>query len=409
MNLYARSRNRKPLACLLLAIAVASCGSDMRDPRAFGGEQWVVNGPVVRIGSVDDPDYAFRSVEALAMSPSGVLHSLHRGEAVVRRWNAQGQPVGTLGRKGEGPGEFDTPSRLGFFGDSLWVMDRGAHRVSYFDSTGRFVGSVSPKVDLSSDPNNPAASVARPDTPLRDGSFYGRSPGWSHAIALGQLTEARHVLMNPEGDDLGTVWVQQYKPTDVLALLRDGGGTFSQQPFGDAPMFVVDPEGALLVLDRRVFEGVGEATVTLTRIGMDGDTVLATEFEYDPEPIPRERIDSAAHAVAEGMLAFMQRMNADLEIGKLEADLREAMFAPDYLPAVRSMVRAGDGSTWIERFSRNEEGVLWWVVGPGLKPGATAVTPAGLRVLLITGDAIWGVETDEFDVNYIVKYDIVRT
>ena len=27
---------------------------------------------------------------------------------------------------------------------------------------------------------------------------------------------------------------------------------------------------------------------------------------------------------------------------------------------------------------------------------------------LISGDALWGVETDEFDVDYMVRYDIVR-
>ena len=38
----------------------------------------------------------------------------------MRRWPADGAPAGTLGRKGEGPGEFRVPYQLGFFGDSLW-------------------------------------------------------------------------------------------------------------------------------------------------------------------------------------------------------------------------------------------------------------------------------------------------
>lgn len=63
---------------------------------------------------------------------------------------------------------------------------------------------------------------------------------------------------------------------------------------------------------------------------------------------------------------------------------------------------------WIERFSPSEEGILWWVLGDDAEPRATAVTPPGLRVLLITDDAIWRVETDEFDVNYIVGYDLLR-
>lgn len=393
---------------LLLIAALASCGGADTSGGEFESARWVVEGPVVRIGSVDDSAYAFQSVRALAMSPGGVLHSLHRGEATIRRWDAQGEAVGVVGGKGEGPGEFDTPFSLGFFGDSLWVMDLRAYRVSYFDSEGRFLGTVSPRVDLSSDPTNPAASPPRPHMPLRDGSIYGLAPAWSESIARGELSEARHVLMTPQGDNLGTIWVQPFKPTDILALLRDRGGAFFEQPFGDTPIYFVDAEGALLVLDRRVFEGVGDPVIRLTRIGMQGDTLLERELPYVPEPLPRERLDSAAHAQAEAVIGFMRRVNPDVESGKLEADLRAAMFGPDYLPAVRSMVQAADGSIWIQRFSPSEEGVLWWVLGEDGEPLATAVTPVGLRVLLVSGNALWGVETDEFDVNYIVRYEIRR-
>ena len=97
-----------------------------------------------------------------------------------------------------------------------------------------------------------------------------------------------------------------------------------------------------------------------------------------------------------------------MSLAKLEADLREATYAPDYLPAIKEMVVAEDGSIWLQRFSPTEEGSVWWVLGEDGEPLATAVTPEGLRVLLITADAVWGVETDEYDVNYIVRYEILR-
>ena len=198
MKLSALSRSLLRLGgqTVLPVAALASCSGPEAAERAFGAEEWAVEGPAVRIGSVDDPDYAFRSVLALAMSPTGVLHSLHRGEATIRRWDGQGRPAGILGGEGEGPGEFDAPSRLGFFGDSLWVMDRLAYRVSYFDLGGSFLGSISPRVDMSPDPDNPEASVARPAFPLRDGSIYGLAPAWSDAIARGRLSEAKHALFS---------------------------------------------------------------------------------------------------------------------------------------------------------------------------------------------------------------------
>ena len=75
---------------------------------------------------------------------------------------------------------------------------------------------------------------------------------------------------------------------------------------------------------------------------------------------------------------------------------------------VLNLVAAEDGSIWLQCFSPVEEGVEWWVLGADGEPLATAVTPDGLRILLVTGDAVWGVETDELDVNYIVRYEIVK-
>lgn len=390
------------------AVLLTSCGSPPDVEGTSGEEDWIVAGPTARIGSVDSPEYAFRSVVALARSPGGFLYSLHRGEATIRRWDPQGRPAGVLGRQGEGPGEFQSPAALGFFGDTLWVMDADSYRVSYFDAEGDFLGSVTPRVDLSPDPQNPYAAPPRPALPLRNGMLYGIAPASSDAVARGRLSGVRHVLMDPEGSIRGTVWVQPYEPSDVLALLRENGGTFAPQPFGDKPLFHVSPRGALLVLDRRVFDGDGTPAIRLTRIDMQGDTMWSREIRYTPQPLPRERLDSAARAQAEGLVDFIQRMDPEMSLPRLESDLREAMFGPEFLPAVKSMVVAEDGSIWLQRFSPSEEGMVWWVLDADAEPLATALTPPGLRVLLITEEEIWGVETDALDVDYIVRYDIFR-
>ncbi len=55
-----------------------------------------------------------------------------------------------------------------------------------------------------------------------------------------------------------------------------------------------------------------------------------------------------------------------------------------------------------------KDGPEWLVLDPSGEPAATVVTPAALRVLAITRDRVWGVESDELDVDYIVGYRIVR-
>ena len=107
-------------------------------------------GPLVSIGAVgdtfDDPEYVFGAVQELDVGPDGLLYSRHRAEVPIRRWTRDGAAAGSVGREGEGPGEFISPDGVGFFGDSLWVMDGRAYRVSYFDLDGGFLGSVTPPV-----------------------------------------------------------------------------------------------------------------------------------------------------------------------------------------------------------------------------------------------------------------------
>ena len=164
----------KLLGPALLAVAVAAaiiaaaCQRDATSsPDLFAANLWTLSEREARIGSVDDPDYIFGAVLGMALGPDGLLYTTHRRESSIRRWTADGAPAGSLGRKGEGPGEFEQlPSGLGFFGDSLWVWDHYARRVSYFDLERKFLGSVSLRVD----PGSMWGSLPQ-SVPLRDGTF----------------------------------------------------------------------------------------------------------------------------------------------------------------------------------------------------------------------------------------------
>lgn len=395
-------------AVVAMTVALINCGGAPESTGAdgFGAESVAVEGPSVRIGSLDDPEFAFSAVSALVEAPNGHLYSLHRGEAAIRRWTTQGDPAGQVGREGEGPGEFTNPRALGIFGDTLWVMDGRAYRASYFDLEGEFLGSTSPIVDLGGDPDRPHASPARPVRPLRDGSFYGQAPAWSDAIAKGELTETMHAHMDESGRVVATAWTQPFTDHDVLALLRDGGGTFFQQPFGDQPLFGLGPDEALLIVDRRVRETSKPKAIWITKVTMAGDTAFQTEVPYSPVALDASRVDSAAAALAEGFHEFASQRQPGLTLGQLEQDIRAATFAPVHLPAVRGLVLAKSGDIWLQEFDATSSGTGWMVFGPTGDSIGRVITPPDLRVLLIEDRHLWGVETDELDVNYIVRYEL---
>ena len=95
------------------------------------------------------------------------------------------------------------------------------------------------------------------------------------------------------------------------------------------------------------------------------------------------------------------------------ADVREALYRPQYLPAVNAIMEAGDGTIWLRHFDPTtseggEEVYEWWVLDAEGHPLARAVTPARVRLRTILSDVVWGVERDELDVEYIVRYRLVK-
>ena len=385
---------------VILAILLATgCGGGADSGTESSPDHpWTLDGPEVRIGSLDDPDYLFGLVGSVVPGPDGLVYSLHPRDAVVRRWTADGTPAGTIGRRGEGPGEFTQPGRMGFFGDSLWVMDSRLNRASYFDLAGEFLGSASPDISLA----GPNGRAVRPSYPLRDGTFVARPGAGSLQIATGELTENPLMRVDAEGNALGTIWLQPFKPLDLLALLdeRGRGGMFSIQAFPDHPLSA-PREAGLLVVDRAAWTGSGPATIGVTGIDWAGDTLFSRSSPYAPVPLASERVDSIVRATTERLRNYS------------EGDVRAATYRPSHVPPVGGIVAGRDGTIWLRHFdpARSEGGEQvyeWWVMDAEGHPLARAVTPARLRLRTILSDVVWGVERDELDVEYIVRYRLEK-
>ncbi len=403
--IHRRCGRRTGLRCFVTVFAVSaavipsmSCGAD-GSPRqdGFADVLWTLEGPELRIGSLDDPDYIFGPVLWVVPGPDGSVYSLHVGEA-IRRWTAEGAPAGSVGRQGEGPGEFIQPGFVGFFGDSLVVMDYRLYRASYFDLAGEFLGSVSPSLNIAGADGTPL----RPWTPLRDGTFTARGMAAVHLIATGELTEVPVARVDSAGNTMAVIWMEPQERHDILALMQtDGfGGTFSRQPFRDSPLSAIRADG-LLVVNRRAWSGSGEAAVEITMIGFEGDTLFTRELPYTPSPLPSERVDSAVRATTERLRGFS------------EGDIRQAVYRPSYLPPVSAIMTRTDGTIWLRGWDPiesegGEQLYEWWVLDEQGEQLARALTPAGLRLTSISDDIIWGVESDELEVQYIVKYRLVK-
>jgi hypothetical protein len=120
--------------------------------------------------------------------------------------------------------------------------------------------------------------------------------------------------------------------------------------------------------------------------------------------LPPARVDSAASAAATRMHSFLSRGDPGLSLGARERDIWEATYAPAYLPPVQGLLVARDGGLWLSRTGEGRGGKAWWVFSSDGARLGTAHTPTGLRVQVIGDGVVWGVATDDLDVNYIVRY-----
>jgi hypothetical protein len=94
---------------------------------------------LLRIGSLEGPTDAFGNVGGVALGPANRLYVADDLSHDVRVFDADGVLVRVIGRKGQGPGEFELPWEVAVDdADTLMVWDQRLMRVSVFDPQGGF-------------------------------------------------------------------------------------------------------------------------------------------------------------------------------------------------------------------------------------------------------------------------------
>ena len=105
--------------------------------RTVSGSVWKGNAtlvPEVAVGELDGPEeYLFGSVRAITVDDDHNVYVLDDQAGNVRVFDSSGTYVTTLGRKGEGPGEFQVPIGVAISNGRVLVRDPANGRVQLFD------------------------------------------------------------------------------------------------------------------------------------------------------------------------------------------------------------------------------------------------------------------------------------
>ena len=133
-----------------------------------------------------------------------------------------------------------------------------------------------------------------------------------------------------------------------------------------------------------------------------GDTVFSAPYEYLPIPLDPAVADSAIALAVPARLRFFG------SAAETEAAVRAAMRIPEYFLPITQAGYSETGLLWLEREELPDADQAWWVIDEVGNIAARVTLPTDLDVELIRADEIWGVQLDDLDVPYLVKYRIVR-
>jgi hypothetical protein len=390
---------------LVAGLGLAACVGDPAREATFGDTELVAV-EELRIGSPDDPELAFTWFSDLEVGPDGTIYTVHPQENAIRVHDSDGAYVRTIGREGEGPGEFKSVGPLGMLGDTLWVLDYGTYRFSFFDLDGDLLGSQRIPIDLG---HTPDELPPRPNGLLSDGSIWGSLPSPSHLVARGEITTNMVLRLDSTGAVLDTIASYSLENRVWEVRYRDdprSGGSYGRQPFSDTELVRHSYYQPLVVrVDRSAATSAARATFSVTAWTFAGDTLFSRELSYSPVPLEDALVDS----VVEARAASVSRSPLPGAPTPARAAVwaRNTLYTPRYHPPVSDMVVGRDGSVWLRGEDPGQSTVEWRILSADGEPYGVVRLPVGLWMILAERSTVWGTERDELDVPYIVRYGIV--
>jgi hypothetical protein len=319
-----------------------------------------------------------RVVGAVRLSDGRIVVA-DAGDAVIRYVSPQGTLLRTVGREGDGPGEFRTLQAIGQIrGDTVWAYDFSHHRLTFIAPDGTVARETSLRP-----PMGPLLAVGV----LPDGSVL-LGEAWS-AARVGEASEpglsrepVAYVRYAASGELLDTISLVPGR--EVLLTSEDGRGVMGPAPMG-----------------RAAVHALGDSRLVV------GDQVDHELRFYSPE----------------GSLKRIVRWDGgDLAIdGALRADWREARLAtasredrprveralseatlPSRRPAYGGLLATEEGGLWVAEFAvEGREAGAWDVFDDeGVWQGSVAV-PEGFRPLQVGDGWVLGVSKGALDVERV--------
>lgn len=355
------------------------------------GEGWRVSTePLVDIGgSSDAPEYQFFLVYDAARLRDGRIVVVNSGSNELRFYDQAGEYLYSVGRQGEGPGEFMGLQLVWpLEGDSLLAYDFYLHRLSIFTGEGEYVRSFR----LAGPEGRQLFLRGR----FADGSLLVEtSPLW---IASGSISgvfrdSVTYLRFDPEGALLDTIG--SFPSSEYYRLVfSEDDWTLTSPPFPRSSWSAAAGERFYFgASDRWEVEVYAQGGALERIIRLD-----RANRAVGSEDIEKFKADLREAVVREGGRAVMvtERMLAAVQF-------------PKSMPAYRRLVVDSEENLWVQDYRPEwEEESRWTVFGPEGELLGRVELPDRFEVFRIGADFVLGAWTDELGVEHLRLHSLVK-
>lgn len=338
--------------------------------------------PRLDIGRWDgEAPYLFEDVQHAARLGDGRVAVLESGAHEVRLFDAEGVHLRTLGRSGDGPGEFRSPLRFWPRGDSLVVYDWSGSRVTLLPLDGSPARTLVPaglaraynaQVWLAGD--RLIVPVKAPPPPM-------------------DQTDPTEVVISYVAVPLDG------SPPDTMVRLSGGLQRRVEFTVGGQTMITADVSPALFqaipqaaAADRHLWAASGRRPA-VRRFAPDGALDMEIRWREPGRP------------TTDGLLErHIEHRAADSDDPDRIREMFRQQPVADSLPYFDGLIVDEAGRLWVKRFEAAPDGGVhrWTIYGPDGARVAAAEVPTELTVFQVGDDWILGVRRDELEVPHVV-------
>jgi hypothetical protein len=345
------------------------------------GEEWRLV-PELNIGRLDGEGAdVFNSISGLVVDGDGRIYVLDRQASELRIFDATGAHVRTVGRSGEGPGEYSAANGLEWLApDTLIVADARGNRYTVLSRDGDFVRTMQRPLNFFGWITNGGVHDRRF---IEVGTVYRSADDYTPAffvMHVGDAITGSDTLPSPfPGPG------QSRYPS--LSVQTDRGGMSMSTPFAPAPVWHLNDDGS-------IWYGYSD-DYRLLHLTLEGDTLREVLAPAAPLPVLSSELDDWEST--DGVQRFREMG------GRID---RSAL--PRTKPVFRAVTTDQYGNLWVEVLDADglTEFDIFDADGRRLGRLATGIRRVQWVKPRLRNDRLYLVATDDLGVERVLAFRV---